>query len=111
MIVAKSHDRPVGGSSTASDFMSFAMKGAANVRLFGHAPTAGAFSTYYELAHWGGILVRFASGDSISRDGEALIGHGMVPDEIVLLKQSDLLAGKDTIHDAAVAWLQTELKP
>jgi Peptidase family S41 len=95
---------------SASDFMAFAMKGMPKVRLFGPAPTVGAFSSYHDLAN-GGMLVRLASGDAISKDGQALLGHGVVPDEIVLPKQSDLLAGKDTIHEAAVAWLQTELKP
>jgi hypothetical protein len=34
----------------------------------------------------------------------------VVPDEIVEQKQSDLLAGKDSIHEAALAWVRSELK-
>ena len=34
----------------------------------------------------------------------------VVPDEIVLPKQSDLLDGKDTIHEAALTWLRDNLK-
>jgi hypothetical protein len=96
---------------SASDFMPFGMKGAAKVRIFGPEATAGAFSTYYNFQFWGGMSWQLASGDSISKQGAALIGHGVIPDEIVLQKQSDLLAGKDTVHEAAVAWLRTGLKP
>jgi len=97
---------------SASDFMPFAMKGASSkVRVFGPAATAGAFSTFYELAYYSGVSVQFGTGDSVSKNGRALIGQGVVPDVIVVQKQSDLLQGKDTIHEAALAWLRTELKP
>ncbi len=97
---------------SASDFMPFAMKGATSkVRVFGPAATAGAFSTFYELDYYAGISFQFGTGDSITKDGQTLIGYGVVPDEIVVQKQSDLLQGKDTIHEAALTWLRTELKP
>lgn len=97
---------------SASDFFPYAMKGIGpKVRIFGPAPTAGAFSTFYELQYWGGLSWSLASGDSIGADGASLIGNGVVPDVIVQQKQSDLMAGRDTIHEAALAWVQTELKP
>ena len=40
-----------------------------------------------------------------------LIGRGVMPDYVVDQKQSDLLAGVDTIHEAALAWVRQELKP
>jgi hypothetical protein len=97
---------------SASDFFPLGMKGASSkVKLFGPAPTAGAFSTYYQMRYWAGLSWRMASGDTITAAGQARIGHGVEPDFVVLPKQSDLLAGKDTIHEAALAWLRTELKP
>ncbi len=97
---------------SASDFFPFAIKGASDkVKIFGPAPTAGAFSTFYEMEYWGGISYALASGDSIAADGTTLIGRGAEPDVIVQQRQSDLLQGRDTIHDAAVAWVLTELKP
>lgn len=97
---------------SASDFFPYAMKGAGDkVRIFGPAPTAGAFSTFFEMQYWAGISYALASGDSVGSDGTSLIGNGVEPDVIVQQKQSDLLAGKDTIHDAAAAWVQSELKP
>jgi len=96
---------------SASDFMPYGMKGAPKTQIFGPGPTAGAFSTFYELEYWAGISFRMASGDSIGSDGATLIGHGVEPDVMVQQKQSDLLAGKDTIHEAALAWVLANLKP
>lgn len=96
---------------SASDYLPFGMKGAPKVKLFGPGPTAGAFSTYMQFSYWGGINLQLASGDTISKDGEALIGKGVMPDFVIQQKQSDLLDGIDTIHEAALAWVRLELKP
>lgn len=95
---------------SASDFMPYGMKGAPNVRIFGPHGTAGAFSTFINFEYYGGLDFQLASGDTIAWDGSALIGAGVVPDEIVLPKQSDLLAGRDTLHEAALAWVRENLK-
>jgi C-terminal processing protease CtpA/Prc len=81
------------------------------VRIFGPHPTAGAFSTFIEFSGWGGLYYQFASGDTIGKDGRAILGHGVAPDEVVLPKQSDLVVGKDTLFEAALAWVRQELKP
>jgi len=96
---------------SASDYMPFGMKGAPKVRIFGPHPTAGAFSTFIEFFYWNGLGFQIASGDTIAFDGRSLIGHGVEPDVTLLPKQSDLLAGKDTLHEAALAWVRQELKP
>lgn len=96
---------------SASDYMPFALKGSPKVRLFASQPTAGAFSTYLSFNYWGGISWQLASGEPISSDGRPLIGHGVQPDEVVVLRQSDVLAGIDTVHEAALAWVRQELKP
>lgn len=95
---------------SASDYMPFGMKGAPNVRLFGPHATAGGFSTYIQFEYWQALSYQLASGDTIAFDGRALIGHGVEPDELVLPRQSDLLAGKDTLHEAALAWVRAHLK-
>jgi hypothetical protein len=96
---------------SASDYMPYGMKGAPNVRIFGPHATVGAFSTFIQFAAWGGLVYQFASGDTISKDGAMLIGHGVEPDETILPRQSDLVAGKDTLHEAALAWVRAHLKP
>jgi hypothetical protein len=95
---------------SASDYFPFAMKGAPHVRLFGPHPTAGAFSTYIQFSG-GGLGFQLGSGDSIAPSGETMIGHGAVPDVILLPTQSDLLAGKDTLFEAALAWVRSEAAP
>lgn len=96
---------------SASDYLPLGMKGAPKVKIFGPGPTAGAFSTFIQFAYWGGLSFQIASGDTITKDGEAMIGTGVMPDFVVDQKQSDLLAGRDTIHEAALAWVRQELKP
>jgi hypothetical protein len=96
---------------SASDYMPFALKGAPKVRLFAPHATAGAFSTFYQIYYWGSLSYQFGSGDTISKEGQPLIGHGVEPDEVVVPKQSDILAGRDTLHEAALAWVRQELKP
>ena len=96
---------------SASDYLPFSLKGSPKVRLFAPHQTAGAFSTFYQMYYWGSLYYQFASGDTISKDGQPLIGHGVAPEQIVVPKQSDILAGKDSLHEAALAWVRQELKP
>jgi C-terminal processing protease CtpA/Prc len=96
---------------SASDYLPFGMKGAPKVKIFGPHGTAGAFSTFIEFHYWAGLSFQIASGETIAYDGRALIGHGVEPDVVLLPRQSDLLAGKDTLHEAALAWVRQELKP
>ena len=96
---------------SASDYLPQGMKGAPKTKLFGPGPTAGAFSTFVNFSYWGGLSFQLASGDTLTVSGESLIGRGVVPDFIVQQKQSDLVNGIDTIHEAALAWVRQELKP
>lgn len=96
---------------SASDYLPYGVKGLPKVRLFGPHGTAGAFSTFFTLSFWGDLSAQFACGDTIGYDGEARIGHGVDPDEVVVLKQSDLIRGRDTIYERALQWVRSELKP
>lgn len=96
---------------SASDYFPFGIKGAPLARIFAPHPTAGAFSTYINFEYWGGLSWQMASGDTISSSGQPLIGHGVVPDYIVAQKQSDLVQGIDTLFEAALTWVRSELKP
>lgn len=96
---------------SASDYLPLGVQGSPKAKIFGPGPTAGAFSTFFEFSYWGSISFQFASGDTITDQGEAKIGYGIVPDVIVQQKQSDLMQGIDTIHEAALAWVRQELKP
>ena len=49
-----------------------------------------------------------ATGDFVAADGTRLEGRGVIPDEAVPLTREDLLAGRDRVLDAALAWIDTE---
>jgi hypothetical protein len=96
---------------SASDFLLKILQGGPKVRLFGPGPSMGAFGTFMQYSSWGVMRWSLGIEDSIAPDGTLLCTHGVDPDQVVLQKQSDLLAGKDSVHEAAMAWLRTELKP
>ncbi len=93
---------------SASDWFPLGMKGAPNVRIFGRR-TAGAFSSFFQFDYYGNLAWQFGSGDFIQADGAAQLGHGVQPDEMILPKQSDLIAGKDTVALRALAWIREGL--
>lgn len=108
------HDAPIPlallitSDISASDWLALGMKGQPKVRLFGPYATSGAFSTRLAFGYWLGIGYTLASGDSFVADGRAINGTGADPDEAVLPKQSDLVTGKDSVFEAALAWVRAE---
>ncbi|MCB9605093.1 MAG: hypothetical protein H6716_00800 [Polyangiaceae bacterium] len=96
--------------TSASDWLPHGMKGAPNVRIFGPHETAGAFSSFYQFDYWSGFGSQLASGDTVTVDGELLIGHGIAPDEIVEQTQSGLLQGVDAPYQRALEWVRSNLK-
>lgn len=96
---------------SASDWLAFGLKGAPNTKIFGPYETNGGFSTRYAFGYWLGLNYVIATGDTVAYDGRTLNGTGIAPDVVVLPKQSDLLVGKDTVYEAALAWVRQELAP
>jgi hypothetical protein len=96
---------------SASDILLQMLKGGPKVKLFGPGPSMGAFGTFMQYSMWGVMRWSLGIEDSIAPDGTTLCTHGVDPDVIVLPKQSDLLAGKDTVHETAMAWIRSELAP
>lgn len=96
---------------SASDWLPLGLKGADNVAIFGPYETNGGFSTRYQLSYWLGMSIVLASGDTFVADGFTHNGTGVAPDFVVLPLQSDLVAGVDTVHAAALDWIRQELSP
>lgn len=96
---------------SASDWLPLGMKGAPGVRIFGPFQTNGGFSTRYSFGYWLGLSFTIAVGDTFLTDGSTHNGRGVEPDEIVLPRQSDLVHGKDSVYEAALAWVRQELTP
>lgn len=95
----------IANGESSGDFFPFGMKGPSNIRIFGRR-TQGAFSTAYYLA-FGPMIWGFGSGETFRPDGSAMIGTGLLPDEDILPKQSDLVNGVDTVYARALEWLRT----
>lgn len=92
---------------SASDWWPAGMKnGGANIRLFGRR-TAGAFSSFYQFDYYGMFYWQFGSGDFVRADGTTHIGEGVLPDEDLMPRQSDLVAGRDTVYLRALEWVRT----
>ncbi len=96
---------------SASDWLPLGMKGAPKARIFGPYETAGAFSTLFNFSYWSGVGYSIAVGDTIHVSGDTLNGVGVAPDVVVRPLQSDLMAGRDTVYDVALAWVRSELPP
>ncbi|MBE7481233.1 MAG: hypothetical protein HS104_14790 [Polyangiaceae bacterium] len=96
---------------SASDWLPLGFKGAPKAKVFGPYQTAGAFSTLLTFGYWFGMGYSIAVGDTLHSSGQMLNGHGVEPDFVVLPLQSDLMDGKDTVYDAALAWVRQGLKP
>jgi hypothetical protein len=93
---------------SASDFLALGMKNESHLRTFG-SRTDGAFSTLGMFSWGGGTLVAsFGSGDAFGPDGQGMVGRGVVPDEEIVPRQSDLIAHVDTVYERALAWLRAE---
>jgi hypothetical protein len=94
---------------SASDWLPLGLKDQSpNVKIFGPFQTNGGFSTRYGFGYWLGMSYVMAVGDSFDPTGRTLNGRGVEPDVVVLPKQSDLLAGRDSVFEAAFTWVQTE---
>ena len=96
---------------SASDWLPLGMKGAPNTKLFAPYQTNGGFSTRYSFGYWLGMGYVIAVGDTFVGDGSTHNGRGVEPDVVVLPKQSDLLAGKDSVFEAALAWVRGGQQP
>lgn len=99
---------------SANDFMPRLLQGRSGFKIFAPHPTSGAFGAVVQLpslvAGWsGGSLqiqdARFASDITTAETVRWESGHGVQPDVVVVQKLSDALNGKDTILEAASAWL------
>lgn len=99
---------------SASDYATYFAKGASGFRVFAPNRTMGLFGGLGVMAPflpgWNGGTVQIQD----SREGQTppewkagawRSGRGIEPDEIVVQRQSDLVAGRDTMLERARAWL------
>ncbi len=94
-----------------SDLFAYAFSKAERVRVFGPHPTHGAYSTFFGMSYWYGFNYQIAAADTIGADGVSLCGRGAAPHQVVLPRQTDLVAGKDTLVHEALSWIRKETAP
>lgn len=94
-------------SASTSEIFAGGMRDIGRARVFG-SPTPGAAlpSTVEVLPN--GDRLQFAFANYISAKGEALEANGVPLDEQISRTRADLLAGRDPVLDAAVAWIRSQ---
>jgi carboxyl-terminal processing protease len=92
------------GSYSASEIFSGGMQSIRRARVFGVRTAGGALPAVLERLP-GGDVLQYAIGDFVTATGERIEGHGVAPDVVVAPTRADLLAGRDTVLEAALDWL------
>jgi carboxyl-terminal processing protease len=57
-----------------------------------------------------GDILYHAIADFKTADGTLLEGRGVIPDEQVITKRADLLAGRDPVLEAALRWIAEQAR-
>jgi len=109
---AAAFDGPVavlvdGSSASTSEIFAGGLKDLGRARIFGTRTAAAALpSVITRLPNGDGF--QYAVANYISQGGKALEGNGVVPDLEVQLTREALLAGHDTVVDAAIDWIRRQ---
>jgi carboxyl-terminal processing protease len=72
--------------------------------VFGEPSMGQALPALFSRLPNGDVLIH-AYGDFVTADGTRLEGRGVVPDDLVAVTREQLLAGRDAVRDAALAWV------
>ena len=91
-------------SASAAEIFAIGLRDFGRVRLFGSRTSGELIASRGELLPNGDTLV-LPVEDFLAPSGTAVEGVGVRPDEIVPLCREDLLAGRDPVVEAAVAWM------
>jgi len=92
------------GSASASEVFAGGMRALGRVRVFGAASAGAVLPAVWDRLPNGDILYH-AIAEFVTAGDERLEGRGVMPDEPVALTRHDLLAGRDPVLDAALAWI------
>jgi len=94
-----------GLSASTSEIMVGGLKDLGRARVFGQRSAGAALpSTIEGLPNGDGF--QYAVANYISEGGEVLEGQGVVPDVELIPDREGLLAGRDPVLEAALAWIR-----
>jgi carboxyl-terminal processing protease len=91
-------------TGSASECFAGGMQSIGRARVFGQTSMGQALPAVFDRLPNGDVLIH-AYGDFVTASGTRLEGRGVVPDEEVPLSRPDLLAGKDTVLERALHWI------
>ncbi len=94
-------------SASTSEIFAGGLQDLGRARVFGTRTPGAALPSTVEILPNGDRL-QYAFANYISNKGEALEARGVVPDQPIELSRDVLLAGKDAVLDAAVAWISSQ---
>jgi carboxyl-terminal processing protease len=92
------------GSASASEVFAGGMRAVDRVRVFGSRSAGAVLPAIWDRLPNGDVLYH-AFAEFVTATNERLEGHGVVPDHAVPVTRADLLAGRDPVLDAALAWI------
>jgi carboxyl-terminal processing protease len=107
----ETYDGPVailvdGLSGSCSEIFAGGLQDLGRARVFGSRTVGGVLPSAIEkLPNGDGFQYAFAN--YVSEGGEVLEGRGVIPDEAVTPTRQALLAGRDEVLEAAIAWIRT----
>jgi carboxyl-terminal processing protease len=91
-------------SGSASEVFAGGMQALGRVRVFGTTSVGGVLPALFDRLPNRDVLYH-AIADFATPEGIVLEGRGVLPDEPVRPTRADLLAGRDPVLDAALAWI------
>jgi carboxyl-terminal processing protease len=92
-------------SASTAEIFAGGLKDLGRARVFGTRSAAAALPWVIELLP-NGDGFQYAMANYISAGGKALEGNGVEPDVEVKLDRASLLAGRDSVVDAALNWIK-----
>jgi carboxyl-terminal processing protease len=93
-----------GLSVSTSEFFAGGMQAIGRARVFGQQTAGQALPATLLKLPTGDVLM-YVVADFTAPDGSRIEGRGVIPDEPIELERTSLLAGRDAVYDAAMAWL------
>jgi carboxyl-terminal processing protease len=91
-------------TGSASECFAGGMQALGRARVFGQTSMGQALPAFFDKLPNGDVLIH-ATGDFVTANGTRLEGRGVVPDQVVPVVRSELLAGRDSTLEAALAWI------
>jgi carboxyl-terminal processing protease len=95
------------GTGSTSEIFAQGMQSLGRARILGET-TAGAVLPSLLIPLPNGDRFMHAIADYTAPDGTRLEGRGVIPDDVVVLDRASLLAGRDPVLEAALAWIASQ---